>query len=104
MKTYRYKTRKFQEEYEARGLSLNSTKTKYLSIRKFGHNLSLCENDTIKHCDNYKYLDLKINEGERHDSRTEIRINLGQYTISTMNNALWEKVLHGKLNKIFTGQ
>jgi hypothetical protein len=36
------------------------TKTKYLSIGKHGHNLSLKGNDTIKDCDNYKHLWMKI--------------------------------------------
>jgi hypothetical protein len=40
-------TRELQEEYEALGLRLNLTKTKCLSIRKHGHNLSLKGNNSV---------------------------------------------------------
>jgi hypothetical protein len=72
------KQNKLQDKYEAWGLTLNITKTKYLSIRKPEHNLSLEGNGTAKLSDNYKYLEVKINEYERHDSGIQDRINLGR--------------------------
>jgi hypothetical protein len=84
-------TRKLQDEYETWGLTLNLTKTKYLSTGKPEHNLSLEARD-IKHCDDYKDLGMKINEDGRQFSNS-----LGRYAISTKNGSiLWNKRVAGK--------
>jgi hypothetical protein len=41
-----------------------------------GHHLSL-EKETIKHCENYKYLEIKIYEDRRHGSGIHDRTNMG---------------------------
>jgi hypothetical protein len=68
--------RTLREEYEEWGLILNSVNTKYLSIGKSEHNLSLQGNYIIKHCDSYKYWKINIYEAERHDWGIQDRICL----------------------------
>lgn len=81
-----YMTRKSQEECEARG-SINFNK-KYLSIWKPGHNVTFEGNDTMVHCNNYKYLGMQ--------DMIQERTVLWRYSISTMNGILWTKSYKGK--------
>lgn len=93
-----YMTRKLIEEYTKWGLEVNVTKTECMCIGGTPQNIALEDGGEIKHCEEYKYLGLKITRNGTLDTAIKDRNTQGRKAIAMMNGILWDQTI-SKTNK-----
>jgi len=93
-----YMTRKLIEEYNKWGLEVNVDKTEYMYIGGEQKDLVLNNGQQIKHCQEYKYLGMKITQNGTLDGTIRDRNLQGRKAIALLNGILWDKNIN-KNNK-----
>lgn len=85
-----YMMRKIVDVYDQAGLSVNYEKTRYLVINGESKNL-LVNGQTIKVCDEYKYLGVTISNEGTSKKEINIRKIKAQQAVNKLNSVLWSK-------------
>lgn len=88
-----YMTRKLVEEYKKWGLEVNVGKTECMSIGTTAQHIDLEDGKKIKHCEEYKYLGMKITQNGTLDATIKERNIQGRKSISMMNGILWDQTI-----------
>ncbi|XP_043498441.1 uncharacterized protein LOC122525861 [Polistes fuscatus] len=93
-----YMTCEIIEEYRNWGLEVNTKKTEYMFVGDIQQDLTLENGITINHCQEYKYLGLKITQDGTLDKNIQERCTQGRKAIALLNTILWDQSI-SKENK-----
>lgn len=93
-----YMTRKLIEEYKNWGLEVNIEKTESMCIGGIPQKINLEDGRQINHCQEYKYLGMKLTHDGTLDTAIKDRNIQGRRAISMMNGILWDQSI-SKTNK-----
>ena len=84
--------RKLLEEYEKWGLKVNLDKTFYMGCGiKTEYLILEDQKGSIKGCEEFDYLGVRIDKEDRQDSDIKNTINKGRATIAMLNSILWDR-------------
>ena len=88
------------EEYEKWGLKINLEKNFLVELWSRNQNLIFEDQEgCIRGCEEFKYLELKIDKEDRQENDIKNRINKGRAVTAMLNSALWNREITRK-NKL----
>ena len=86
-----YMCRNFQEEYSKWGLTMNTDKTKYMSLGTDTNYLEVDNGDIITGCTEYKYLGSICTKDGRDIKNIRHRVTQERKVIGALNGIWWSK-------------